>query len=138
MLLIHSVVRWAVVVFALIVLARLLIGWLQRRDFTPLDGKLTRWFTMAFDIQVLIGIVYLVWSGIADGNWSHHRLEHAFLMLVALGVVHLSMRWRKAGDLTRFRNTFLSFAAGLAIVILGVALLPGGWARPFPPAFMLP
>ncbi len=138
MLLIHSVVRWAVVIFGVIVLARLLMGWLQRRDFTALDGKLTRWFTTVFDIQILIGIVYLVWSGIADGNWSRYRLEHAFLMVVALGVVHLSMRWRKAGDLTRFRNTFISFAAGLAIVLVGVMLLPGGWARPFPPAFMLP
>ncbi|MCS7061366.1 MAG: hypothetical protein RMN25_09400 [Anaerolineae bacterium] len=138
MLLIHSVVRWAVVVLGVAVLARLLTGWLQRRDFTQLDDKLSRWFTIAFDVQTLIGITYLLWSGIADGNWSRYRLEHAFLMLVALGVVHMSMRWRKAADLLRFRNTFLSFAAGLAIVIVGVALLPGGWARPFPPAFGLP
>ncbi len=138
MLLIHSVVRWGVVIFGLVVLGRLLMGWLQRRDFTALDGRLSRWFTTLFDIQILIGIVYLVWSGIDSGNWSRYRLEHAFLMLVALGAVHLSMRWRKAGDLARFRNTFVSFAAGLLIVLVGVALLPGGWARPFPPAFMLP
>lgn len=138
MLFVHSVVRWAVVVFGVIVLARLLMGWLQRQSFTQTDSRLTRWFTTAFDIQILIGIVYLVWSGLADGNWSRYRLEHAFLMLVALGAVHLSMRWRKAGDLARFRNTFISFAAGLAIVLLGVALLPGGWGRPFPPALMLP
>jgi hypothetical protein len=138
MLLIHSVMRWGVVIFGLVVLGRLLMGWLQRHDFTALDARLTRWFTTLFDVQILIGIVYLAWSGILTGNWSRYRMEHAFLMLVALGVVHLAARWRKAGDLTRFRNTFASFAAGLLIVLVGVALLPGGWARPFPPAFMLP
>ena len=138
MLLIHSVLRWVVVILGLITVVKFLVGWLQKSQFGPLDARLARWFTIALDSQVLVGIILLVWSGIATGAWPRQRFEHAFLMIVAVVVAHLSARWRTADDTTRFRNTFIAFAVSLVLVGVGVALLAGGWGRPFPPPFTLP
>ncbi len=138
MLLVHSVVRWLVVLFGVVVIARLALGWAQRQPFGALDARLTRWFTALFDVQILVGVLFLVWSGLATSNWARYRLEHAFLMLIALGVVHLPMRWQSLDSPARHRNTLLAFTVSLALVGLGVMLLPGGWGRPFPPMFTLP
>ena len=49
----HNVVRWVVVVLGVVALVSALVA--QR--WTPAQNSLARWFTIAFDVQVLVGLV---------------------------------------------------------------------------------
>jgi hypothetical protein len=51
------------------------------------------------------------------------------VMLLAAITAHLPMRWRAAPDPVRFRNSLFAAIGALALVILGVFILPGGWTR---------
>ena len=77
------------------------------------------------DLQVLIGLVYLIWSGLAVYGFPRYRLEHAFIMILAAVVAHLPARWKSLGDTKRFRNSFLALVVVGVLIYLGVALLPG-------------
>lgn len=125
MLTVHSIVRWIVVIVGVIVAVKLLIGWLQNGKFSSLDRRLSMVFSIAIDVQILIGLITLLTMGL-----TRQRMEHAFVMILALVAVHLPMRWRNAPDAARFRNTLLSFVVALILIFIGVSLLPGGWARP--------
>lgn len=124
MLAIHSIVRWIVVVIAIITIAKLTLGLVQRSQFTKLDRILTTLFGISIDIQVLLGIGLLTTAVI-----GRHQIEHAFMMVLALVAVHVPIRWRKAPDQVRFRNTLISFVLALIFIFIGVASLPGGWSR---------
>ena len=139
MLLIHSIMRWALVLVAVVTLAKFGYAWLTNSSWRRLDTRLSQAFSILMDVQILIGLVLLVWSGLAGAGFPRERLEHAFIMILALVPTHLPMRWKNAPGEKRFRNTLLAYALALVLVIVGVALLPGGgWGRPFPPMFSLP
>jgi hypothetical protein len=121
---IHGIVRWIVVVVAVVTIVKLALGLIQKSKFTQLDRTLTMLFSIGVDIQVLLGIITLVTLGI-----NRERIEHAFMMILALVAVHLPMRWRNATDEVRFRNTLISFVLALVFIVVGVALLSGGWGR---------
>jgi hypothetical protein len=127
MLAIHSIFRWIVVIVGVIVAVKFLISWLQKKPFTSTDRTLALIFSITVDIQILLGLLTLLTVPI-----TRQVLEHAFIMILALVAVHLTVRWRNAPDELRFRNTLLSFAAALVLIFIGVAVLPDGWTRPLP------
>jgi hypothetical protein len=49
-------------------------------------------------------------------------------MIVALVIAHMSARWKGAEAALWARNTLAVAAAVLVLMIVGVALLPQGWA----------
>jgi uncharacterized membrane protein YphA (DoxX/SURF4 family) len=119
---IHSIVRWIVVVVAVIALLKFAAGWLGKMPFQSMDRGLMAGFTGLLDLQLLLGIILLIVLGI-----ERYRLEHAFTMIIALVLVHLARRWREAPDAIRFRNNFLVILAAILLIIAGVLVLPQGW-----------
>jgi hypothetical protein len=126
---IHSDTRWLVVLVGAVALVKFLIGWLGKGKFQKFDRILTSAFSGLVDLQVLLGLVFLIWSGLAGVGFPHQRLEHAFIMIVAAVVAHLPSRWKSLADTTRFRNSFLAVLGVAVLIFLGVVLLPGGMAR---------
>jgi hypothetical protein len=123
LLIIHGLFRWVVVILGLAVLIKLALGIILKSKFTKLDRQLTMFFSIAMDIQVLLGLLNLVAL-----NFPRQGMEHSFVMILAVVAVHLPNAWRKAPDNMRFRNTLISFVASLVLVFIGVALL-GAWSR---------
>jgi len=138
MLLIHSVLRWVVAILGILVIVKFAVGWLGKKPWTQLDTRLSLWFMIGMDVQILIGLVLLIWSGLAGAAFSLERFEHAFMMILALAATHVPARWKGADDAKRFRNSLFAYALAILFIVIGVALLPGGWGRVFPPAFSLP
>ncbi|MCS6965798.1 MAG: hypothetical protein NZ473_03420 [Candidatus Kapabacteria bacterium] len=81
-----------------------------------------------FTLQFLLGAIVFIqkWSGWADV--PHHRWEHVAMMVLALVLLHLPLRWQKrlAAARWRRRTAFILVAVGL-LGFLGVARLPEGW-----------
>ncbi|MBX3085426.1 MAG: hypothetical protein KF716_27575 [Anaerolineae bacterium] len=127
LLTLHSLVRYLVILVSLIslvwfalVMAKRITGGESR------DRMLMAIFSGLIDLQVLIGLVYLVATS-GDVGWPGFRIEHAVTMIIAAVVAHLPMRWRKS-DLPRevkARNNLLVIVVVIVIVLLGIARLPG-------------
>jgi hypothetical protein len=113
--------RWIVVIVGIVTLVRLILAIAQKSSFGKTDRLLTMLFSTSVDIQVLLGLITIFTLGI-----SRDRMEHAFIMLLALAAVHLPMRWRNAPDAVRFRNTLISFVVSLVLIFVGVAIV-NGW-----------
>lgn len=123
LLAIHSAVRWAVVVIAVLALIKFAVGWLGKMPFKPMDRGLMAGFTGLLDVQLLLGLILLFVAGFVG-----YRLEHAFTMIIAIVLVHLARRWRDAPDAIRFRNNFLVILVAMALIFVGVFVLPQGWS----------
>ncbi len=124
---IHSLVRWVVVGISLLALVWFALVWLRALRNEKLDRGLMAAFSGLIDVQVLIGIIYILWSGLAGAGFPSYRLEHAAIMIIAAVVAHLSMRWRKVAVQLRARNNLALIVGVLILVFIGVSRLPQGW-----------
>jgi hypothetical protein len=125
----HSLVRWIIVAVSLIALVWFVLVWLRGMRNEKADRGLMAAFTGLIDVQVLLGVIYILWSGFAGAGFPRYRLEHAVTMIVAAVVAHQSMRWRNADAPIRARNNAALIALVLVLVFIGVSLLPQGWMR---------
>lgn len=128
---IHSIIRWLILLIAFIAVVKFAIGWLRGGAFKGMDRGLTTAFSGMMDLQALLGLILLLGLGFSEsgGGFTRHRLEHAFVMILAAVVGHLPARWKKAADNIRFRNALFCILGALLLVYIGVTTLPGGWTR---------
>ena len=125
LLLIHSYLRWAIFVVALVAIIKFALGWLRGGTFQGMDRGLISGFSGLVDLQVTLGILYFVWDGIARTGFPLPRIEHAIAMILAAFVAHLPARWKNAADRTRFRNSLFVVCDVLIIIFIGLSFLRG-------------
>lgn len=129
LLVVHSYLRWLIMLVAVIAAVKFAIGWLRGGAFKGMDRGLASGFSGLLDLQVTLGLILMVWMGLAGAGFPMFRVEHATTMIVAAVVAHLPARWKNAADKTRFRNTLFCILGALLLVYAGVMSLPGGWSR---------
>ena len=129
LLMAHSGLRWLVLLIALIAIIKFLLGWLTRSPFKGMDRGLMSGYSGLLDLQSVLGIIFLLWNGFTGAGFPRYRLEHGLIMIVAAVVAHLSSRWKNAEDAVRFRNNLFLIVASLVLVLIGIAILPGGLSR---------
>lgn len=133
-LFIHSYLRWIVVLLGLIAVVRA-IGASGRRPWLSGDESIGKWFIIAIDSQVFLGLLlYVSLSPITKAAFADFgaamrdhmvrfwAVEHVTGMLVALALAHIgrSKARRVRDDAARHRTTALWF--GLALLILLVTM----------------
>jgi hypothetical protein len=127
---IHSIVRWLILIVAVLAVVRFGWGWRRGGEFRGLDRGLLAAFSGLIDLQVLLGLVYFFWNGLGTGaGFPGYRIEHLVTMLIAAIFAHLPARWKAAEDRLRFRHALIGVLDALVIILIGVARLPGGWTR---------
>ena len=125
----HSHFRWLVVLAGLAVLLKFLFGWLGKKSYGKTDQVLHAIYSGIIDLQLLTGLVFLLWSGLSSAGFPRYRIEHTVIMIIVVILAHLGGRWRTAGDAIRFRNGFLTLLLSLILIFVGVLMLPGGLLR---------
>ena len=87
-------------------------------------GKLQRAFYAAthgfIGLQVVLGLVLIFSLGFSQP----YRIEHMSIMLLAFGLMHLPLRWKRETGPDRVRKTGLVVSATLILVIVGILRLP--------------
>jgi len=135
-LLVHSWLRWAVILLGIVAVLRAL-GALRSRRWTPADDRAGLLFTIAFDVQLLVGLLlYFALSPLtklAMQNMGeamraapirYWAVEHPFGMLVALVLAHVGrVMVRRATEAKKARIALIFFALSL-LLILGVTPWP--------------
>lgn len=140
---VHNILRWVVIILAILALVRAYSGWLGKRDWTATDRKVGIFFASAMDVQLLLGLIlYIVLSPTTRTAFSDFgaamriadvrffALEHIFYMVVAVVLVHIgtAMARKATQAVDKHRRAALWFTlAGLALV-LGMP-----WFRPLIP-----
>ena len=129
LLMLHSILRWIILLVAVVAVVKFALGWLQGGQFKGMDRGLMSGFSGLMDLQATLGIIFLLWSGFTGAGFPMYRIEHGLIMIVAAVVAHLSARWKNADDKTRFCNNLFAIIASLILVLVGIASLPGGLSR---------
>lgn len=132
---IHSVVRWLVIISAVLAFGRAIAGWLGKKTWSAIDNQLGSFFVSAMDLQMLVGgILYFFLSPITGAvlrnfgstmqneGLRYFGLVHVLIMIVAMGLAHLgrSLSQKTIGDPKKFQRAVLWF--GLAIVLILLAI----------------
>ena len=126
-LMLHSILRWVIIVVGFIALVKFLMGWVGKTEFAKMDRGLSAGFSGLIDLQVTLGFIYFLWDGLANTGFPMFRIEHMITMLIAAVVAHLPSFMKKAEN--KFAVGLYAIVGALIIIFLGVYRLPGGWSR---------
>lgn len=148
MLILHSILRWVILIAGLLAVARACSGWLGQRRWDAADNRAGIWFVAALDLQLLVGLaLHLALSpltqlamsdpGIAMQNSALRFwfVEHPFGMVVALVLAHVGrVRIRKAtADVSRHKAATIFFLLALLTIVLSSPWPGMANARPLLP-----
>jgi hypothetical protein len=149
-LVLHSLLRWAVLLFGLLAIARALQGSFGARPWTSLDDRAGKYFVIALDVQMLVGLILYgglspitraafqdMGAAMKDAFLRFYAVEHLVLMLIGVALVHVGrVRARKAPtDHAKHRAAAVFFALGLLAILAGIPWPGRAVGRPLFPAF---
>jgi hypothetical protein len=122
---IHSVFRWVVLLAAVVAIAVALMSATGTRRWGVLGDRSSFYFTLAMDIQFLIGILVWVlegrWQGDAALGWLHPLAMFAAVALAHVGRARAD-RDRNATSTDKGRQAAIFFIASLVVVLVAIPL----------------
>ena len=123
-LMLHSIVRWLVVVVGIFAAVRAVMV-MSGQSSSKMDRGLMSGFTGLMDLNVLLGLILIIGLG-----FTTVRIEHAVTNIIGVAVAHIFVARAKKIDDPKRKAQFhlLGVVVSLAIIVVGVALV-GGWAR---------
>ncbi|MEZ0542055.1 hypothetical protein [Fibrella arboris] len=149
-LLIHSSLRWLVVLSLLATLVSAYSGLLQARAYKPVDQTIRIAATSIVHTQFLVGFYLYIISPLIRYYWqtrpafseapalSFFALIHSGLMITAVIVMTIgsSKAKRQTDGRQRFKTTAIYFTAGLLLILLAIPwpfspLADRPWIRTF-------
>ena len=143
LLVLHNLLRWAIVILAVIVIIKSLMGWLSKSKYGKADNMLSLFLMICADTQLLIGLwQYFLGDfmasirsteGIMKNNESRFwAVEHITGMIAAIALIHVGriLAKKSTDDTAKFKKQFIWFTLAM-LLILGS--MP--WARPLLPQF---
>ena len=138
-LMLHSILRWVLLLSLVITLVKYILGWMGNQPWKKIDNVLGIVFTSLMDIQLLIGLVlYFFLSPITklalsdfggamkDDGLRFYAVEHFSMMLIAVVLVHIGRAKSKKAksDIGKFRIASIFFLLALVLIL---AAIP--WSR---------
>ena len=134
LLVLHSFVRWLVLVSLAYALFRGYRGWRGNRMFTKHDHLVRLTTATLVQIQLLLGLTLYFISPIVEYFLHHFKvavherqlrffgMEHITMMLIAITVITVgSIRAkRKSTDHDKFKTMALWFSVGLLLILMSI------------------
>lgn len=147
LLILHSWLRWLIVLAGANAIARAIGGTQSGRRWTSGDEQAGKWLVILFDIQFLIGLI--LYAGLSpttrsafadfgaamkDSQLRFWAVEHLVGMLAAAALIHIGRaKSRKAPEGSRHKVALIFFALALVIVLLSIPWpfmpTPRAWFR---------
>ena len=142
---VHNILRWIVVIFAVVAIIRAYLGWIGKREYTEMDRKVGVLFSVSLDIQVLLGfLLYIFLSPITRTAFQdfgtamtipdirYFAVEHILMMILAVILVHVGTIFikRATSNVSKHRRAAIWSSLGSLVMVIAVP-----WWRPLLPGF---
>ncbi len=132
-LVIHNLLRWAVLLFGVWTLINALTGVFSKRNYTANDNRSNLFFMISCDIQLLIGLILYFsnsWfdrlkdlgSNMKDPYNRFFTMEHMSLMIVAWILVHVGRASVKRADTDAAKHKRMLIFFGIALLLILVSI----------------
>ena len=127
----HSVIRYFVLIFLLVVIVRSFSGWQKKSASTALDDKMSLWLFIFTHTQLLLGLILyfispaVIFSGASmkDSVARYWLVEHISMMLIAIILITMARITAKklSEAYARHKRMFIFNTLALIIIILAIA-----------------
>jgi hypothetical protein len=131
---IHSLIRYFVLLFLVVVIVKSLLGMMNNGRFGLWDNKLSLYLLIFTHLQLLAGLILYFASPnvrfgggvMADKLARYWTVEHIFGMLIAVALITIARitSKRMAADSDKFKRLFIFNLIALVIVV-AVILMSG-------------
>lgn len=144
MLFLHSWMRWAVVITAVLVIVQAFRGWSGGVAWDATKARFASWFVNATSIQLVIGLILYgflspvtlqafsdMGGAMKDSVVRFWAVEHMSVMLVAVALAHIGAgRVKKAADdQAKHRAAAIFFTIAIVLILVSIPWA-GVTARP--------
>lgn len=132
-LLLHSILRWAVLLFGIWTVVNALSGTFSKRSFTSADNKSNLFFMISCDLQLLLGLILFfgnVWFDKIKAGMGEvmknpvdrfFTVEHAFMMIIAWILVHIGRASvRRAPETSKHKKMLIFFGIALLLILASI------------------
>jgi uncharacterized membrane protein YfhO len=126
LLIVHSILRWFIIVMAALTVFKFAISWASNSSFKGMDRGLASGLSGMIDLQVLLGLIFFLWNGFTSAGFPGYRWLHLFIMLVAAALAHIPSRLKALSDKLRFQYSIFAILGALALIFVGVAVVVAG------------
>ena len=128
----HNLMRWIVLLFAVLTLVKMLSGMSGKRAFTNGDRKTALFMMISADIQLLLGFALYFMRGwaqtLGEGGVMANKVsrfwsvEHIAGMLIGIILIHVaySNAKKNIADSARFSRVFWFTLIGLAVILITI------------------
>jgi hypothetical protein len=119
---VHNVWRWVVVIAAIAAIVKALVGWVSQQPWSKLDDRLGMLYTIALDVQVLIGLILYI----LEQRWRlgdpFFAYVHPIVMIVALALAHIgrSRSRRAENPVAKHRTAAVFFLISFFLVVAAI------------------
>ena len=130
---IHNFDRWAILILGMLALIFAIKGIAQKSQYGKTEDKISLFFMIFCDIQLLLGIILLYSSGYIDKIKSgmgevmknpidrFYIVEHGFMMILAWVLVHVGRTAIKKSPLEKkHQKTLLFYGIALLIILISI------------------
>ncbi|MEJ0032332.1 MAG: cytochrome B [Bacteroidota bacterium] len=134
-LLLHSFVRYIVLILLLVLIVKSLMGWQSKATFTGGDNKISL-FTLIFThTQFLLGLIlyfvspFVVFSGSRDASQRYWTMEHITMMLIAVVLITVGRSTMKKlpDGPSKHKRLFIFNVIALIVIIAAIAMAKRGF-----------
>ncbi len=133
-LILHNIVRWAILLFGVWTVINAITGVTSKRAFTSGDNKSNLFFMISCDIQFLLGIILVFSNGwfekIKAGIGPLMKnpadrfviIEHGLIMIIAWILVHVGRTAVKKAptDAAKHKKMLLFFGLALLLILISI------------------
>ncbi len=124
----HSHMRHLIFTLGVLSFVFSLFTFLRKAQPAKWEKILVKTYVYVLTLQFLLGLIQLLYRWSDYGDMLRVRLEHGFIMLVAVGIGHWGLKFVRKGGAMGTRNTMLVVAATIILIVLGILILPNGRA----------
>lgn len=130
----HSTLRYIILLLLVVVVAKSLVGLLNKKPFDKGDEKFTLWLMIATHLQLVVGVLlyfvspFVKFSGetMKDSVTRYWTVEHSFIMIIAVVLITLARITTKkiTEDKAKHRRVFIM--SSLALILILAAIIMSG------------
>lgn len=122
----HSWTRWIFLAVAVVAVVMFVLGLIQKRPWSKQANTLLNAYSSVLSLQWLFGLILLISWGSISGFNQRHFWEHLTVQTIAVIVANAHHGWRRRElpDAKRWRNGLIIIVISLALIIVGITVLP--------------